>query len=40
MMYMRKLKYLAIALTLVEVILVCWLGYDVLAARENAAANS
>jgi len=40
MMYMRKLKYLAIALTLVEVILVCWLVYDVLAVRESALAYS
>jgi len=40
MMYMRKLKYLAIALTLVEVILVSWLVYDVLIARESASAYS
>jgi thermitase len=40
MMYMRKLKYLAIALTLVEVILVVGLVYDVLADRENASAYS
>jgi thermitase len=40
MMYMRKLRYLAIALTLVEVILVCWLVYDVVIARESASAYS
>jgi thermitase len=40
MMYMRKLKYLAIALTLVEVILVTGLMYDVLVARESASAYS
>ena len=37
---MRGLKYLAIALTLVEVILVAELAYDVLAARESASAYS
>jgi hypothetical protein len=40
MMYMRKLKYLAIALTLVEVILVAGLVCDVLIARESASAYS
>jgi len=40
MMYMRKLKYLAIALTLVEVILVGGLVYDVLVARESTLAYS
>ena len=40
MMYMRKLKYLAIALTLVEVILVATLAYDVLVARDTASAYS
>ncbi|OGN97503.1 MAG: hypothetical protein A2Z77_05615 [Chloroflexi bacterium RBG_13_51_36] len=40
MMYMRKLKCLAIALTLIEVILVAGLVYDVLAARESALAYS
>jgi thermitase len=40
MMYMRKLKYLAITLTVVEVILVAGLVYDVLAARESASAYS
>jgi thermitase len=40
MMYMRKLKYLAVALALVEVILVAGLVYDVLADRENASAYS
>jgi thermitase len=40
MMYMRKLKCLAIALTLVEVILVCWLVYDVVIVRESASAYS
>lgn len=40
MMYMRKLKYLVIALTLVEVLLVSWLIYDVLVARESASAHS
>ncbi|MDH4269853.1 MAG: S8 family serine peptidase [Dehalococcoidia bacterium] len=37
---MKKLKYLAIVLTLVEVILVAGLVYDVLAARESASASS
>jgi thermitase len=37
---MRGLKYLAIALTLVEVILVASLAYDVLFARETASAYS
>lgn len=37
---MRGLKYLAIVLTLVEVILVAGLVYDVLAARESASASS
>jgi len=37
---LKKLKYLAIALTLVEVILVAGLVYDVLAARESASASS
>ena len=37
---MRKLKYLAIALTLVEVILVAALTLDVLLARESASAYS
>ncbi|MGA2670384.1 MAG: S8 family serine peptidase [Dehalococcoidia bacterium] len=37
---MKKLKYLAIALTLVEVILVAALAYDVLFARESVAAYS
>jgi len=40
MMYMRKLKYLAIALTLVEVILVAALVHGVLLARESASAYS
>jgi thermitase len=40
MMYMGKLKCLAIALTLVEVILVAGLVYDVLIVRENALAYS
>jgi len=40
MMYMRKLKYLAIALTLAEVILVAGLVCDVLVARESASAYS
>jgi thermitase len=40
MMYMRKIKYLAIALTLVEVLLVSALAYDVLLARESASAYS
>jgi subtilisin family serine protease len=40
MMYMRKLKCLAIALTLVEVILVGGLVYDVLVVRESASAYS
>jgi thermitase len=40
MMYMRKLKYLAVALTLIEVILVGGLVHDVLAARESASAYS
>jgi len=40
MMYMRKLRYLAIALTLVEVILVATLAYDVLVARDTASAYS
>ena len=39
-MYMRKIKYLAIALTLVEVILVSALVYDVLLASESASAYS
>ncbi len=38
--YMRKLKYLAIALTLVEVTVVAVLVYDVLVARESASAYS
>jgi thermitase len=37
---LKKLKYLAIALTLAEVILVAALVYDVLLARENASAYS
>ncbi len=37
---MKKLKYLAIVLTLVEVILVAALVYDVLGARESASAYS
>jgi thermitase len=37
---LKKLKYLAIALTLVEVILVAALVYDVLGARESASAYS
>ena len=37
---MKKLKYLAIALTLVEVILVAALVLDVLLARESASAYS
>ena len=37
---MKKLKYLAIALTLVGVILVAGLVYDLLAARETASASS
>jgi len=37
---LKKLKYLAIALTLVEVILVAALALDVLLARESAAAYS
>ena len=37
---MKKLKYLAIVLTLVEVIFVAGLVYDVLAARESASASS
>ena len=37
---MKKLKYLAIALTLVEVILVAVLALDVLLARESASASS
>jgi subtilisin family serine protease len=40
MMHMRKLKYLAIALTLVEVILVAGLMYDLLVARESALAHA
>lgn len=40
MMYMRKLKCLAIALTLVEVILLATLAYDVLVARDTASAYS
>jgi thermitase len=40
MMYMRKLKYLAIGLTLVEMVLVAGLVYDVLIARESASAHS
>jgi thermitase len=40
MMYMRKLKYLAITLTLIEVILVVGLVCDVLVARESALAYS
>jgi thermitase len=40
MMYMRKLRYLAIALTLVEVIVVAALVCDVLVARESASAYS
>jgi thermitase len=40
MMYMRKLKCLAIVLTLVEVILVATLAYDVLVARDTASAYS
>jgi len=40
MMYMRKLKCLAIALTLVEVILIAGLVCDVLIARESASAYS
>jgi thermitase len=39
-MYMKRLKYLAIVLTLVEVILVAGLVYDVLVARESASAYS
>ncbi|NWF77161.1 MAG: S8 family serine peptidase [Chloroflexi bacterium] len=39
-MYMKRLKHLAIALTVVEVILVAGLLYDVLLARESAAAYS
>jgi thermitase len=38
--FMKGLKYLAIALTLVEVILVAALVYDVLAARESVSAYS
>jgi thermitase len=38
MMYMRKLKYLVIALTLVEAIVVSALIWDVLFARESASA--
>jgi thermitase len=38
--FMKGLKYLAIALTLVEVILVAALVYDVLAARESVVAYS
>ena len=38
MMYMRKLKYLAVALTLVEVILIACLVCNVLVARESASA--
>jgi len=37
---MRKLKYLAIALTLVEVILVASLVHSVLLARESVSAYS
>jgi len=37
---LKKLKYLAIALTLVGVILVAGLVYDLLAARETASASS
>jgi thermitase len=37
---LKKLKYLAIVLTVVEVILVAALVYDVLAARETASASS
>jgi len=37
---LKKLKYLAIALTLVEVILVAALAFDVLLARESASAYS
>jgi len=40
MMYMRKLKCLAIALTLVEIILVATLAYDVLVAKDTASAYS
>ena len=40
MMCMRKLKYLAIAVTLVEVIVVAGLVYDVLVVRESALAYS
>lgn len=40
MMYMRKLKYLAMVLTLVELILVGGLVYDVLIVSESASANS
>jgi len=40
MMYMQKLRCLAIALTVVEVILVAGLVHDVLLARESAAAYS
>jgi len=39
-MYMRKLKYLAIALTLVEIILVGGLVYDVLVVGESTLAYS
>ena len=39
-MCMRKLKHLVVVLTLVEVILVAALAYDVLAARESASAYS
>jgi thermitase len=38
--FMRRLKYVAIALTLVEVILVAALVYDVLLARESTSAYS
>ncbi len=37
---MRKLKYLAVALTVAEVILVTGLAYDVLVAQQSAAASS
>ena len=40
MMYMRKLKYLAVALTLVEVIVVAALLWDALLTRESASAYS